>query len=272
MKYLISVIVPNYNSGEFTYNLFISLQKQVFQNFEIIVIDKISKDNSLESVKQSYSFFKNRLRIFSAEDNGIYDAMNKGIKYSRGSWLYFIGANDFIYSELTFSVLSNFLKNTSSNVVYGNVLVKGETGWANDGDVYDGEFTLSKLFKKNICHQAIFYNRAIFDMYGAYKICYRICADYDLNLRFFAKSKFEFVPIIVAVFSGGGESTKIWDRAFFKDKYRNIIKYYNQFPYRYLFKEILKSSQISFIEIIKLAILFIGYKAYKKWKGLILRH
>jgi glycosyltransferase involved in cell wall biosynthesis len=229
-------------------------------------MDGLSQDKSIEMAKGYYSFFKKRLRIFSEKDNGIYDAMNKGIAYSNGSWLFFIGSNDVIYCESTFSDFSVYLQDNSNNVVYGNALIQGNAGWANDGDVYDGEFTISKIFKKNICHQAIFYRKRMFQIFGTYNINYPICADYDLNLRFFAQFKFKFVPITVVIFSGGGASTSIMDRVFFKEKYQNIVKYFNQYPYGYLFKGILKTNQLSFTGILKLTFLFINHRARIKRK------
>ena len=260
MDYLISVIVPNYNSGQSLIDLMESLKKQSFQDFEIIVVDGLSNDDSIKIVKGYQSFFKERLRVISEKDKGIYDAMNKGIAISNGSWLFFIGSNDRIYSNSTLLDIYKFLQETLSDVVYGNVLVMGDTGWARDGDIYDGEFSLRKIFKKNICHQGILYRKGMFQSHGTYNIEYPVCADYDLNLRFFAQTKFEFIPIVVAVFSGGGSSSSIIDKVFFKDKYRNIVRYFCRYPYGYLFKEILATRQVAFSKLLYLTYLYIYYR------------
>ena len=183
--------------------------------------------------------------------------MNKGIDLSNSSWFFFIGPNDYIFTESTFEEISRVLQNTSGNVVYGNVLIKGNSGWANDGDIYDGKFTLEKILKKNICHQAIFYRRDMFQNYGNYNINYSVCADYDLNLRFFAKSIFEFTPVIVAIFRGGGASTSIHDENFFRDKNINVVKYFIHYPFAYLFKKISMSIQITFLRMLYLKFTFV---------------
>ncbi len=267
MSYLISVIIPTYNSGDSLQGLMDSLINQSFQNFEVILMDGLSQDHSLETAQAYQEFFKDRLIIHSAKDHGVYDAMNKGIERTKGSWLFFIGSDDNIYSPSTFLEVSRVLQYTSSHVVYGNVLIHGDTGWANDGDLYDGEFNLEKLLMKNICHQAIFYRREMFEMYGNYNIRYSVCADYDLNLRFFAKTKYEFTPLVVADFFGGGASTAFFDRLFFRDKNQKVVEYFLHHPYADLFDKISRTSQSTTFRMFGLKYRFVVNRVRAKWES-----
>ncbi len=104
--------------------------------------------------------------------------------------------------------MADHLTSTNAKVVYGNVKVVGNTSWAKDGVIYDGSFDFEKLLNKNICHQAIFYNSGfVKGEVGNYNIDYKLCADWDFNLRCLAKTEFSFEPITVADFYAGGITT-----------------------------------------------------------------
>lgn len=236
LKPKISVIIPTYNS-ETTIGVAInSVINQTYKDIEVLIIDSASIDNTLNIVN---TFQDSRIRVFSEKDNGVYDAMNKGLDLASGYWVYFLGSDDVLYNN---DVLLEFIKKTEiskNKVYYGCVLINGDTPWAKDQTVYDGEFNWEKLISKNISHQAIFYdlnylkkNKMRFDLN------YPVCSDWDFNLRLWLKTKFVYIDTIVAIFSSGGLST-IHSDLFFeeiekkysesyihkKDKYINRIVY-----------------------------------------------
>lgn len=217
---LISIVIPTYNSSKTLKKCLESVLNQTFKDFEILIIDGNSADNTLKIAK---SFDDKRIKTFSEPDKGIYDAMNKGINLAKGNWLYFLGSDDELYSNDILHKIAQIAKKTFKRVIYGNVEIKGDAGWVKDGLIYDNEFDLKKLFTKNICHQSIFYKKDLLDSYN-YNIEYKICADYDLNLNLFSKYKFEYVDIIIAKFYGGGKSKIIVDEKF--NLKRTIIKYF----------------------------------------------
>jgi len=223
-----SIIIPAYNSGKVLRKCLESIVNQSFSDFEILIMDGISTDDTLKIIESFKDF---RIKIYSEEDKGIYDAINKGVDVSSGEWLYFIGSDDELYNNNVLGEIYSIAKATNEKIIYGNVKVKGDTGWAKDGDIYDGEFNLQKLLKKNISHQAVFYHQSVYKKIGRYNIKYTICADWDFNLRCFAKYKFKYVSIIVAIFQGGNTSTK-GDDIFRKDKALNILKYFKGCLYK----------------------------------------
>jgi hypothetical protein len=162
--------------------------------------------------------------------------MNKGIRLSKGDCLYFLGSDDCLYNNL---VLENLYKTISKNkefkIFYGDTLIKGEAGWAKDGDIYDGEFNLKKVLKKNICHQSIFFHNSIFKEIGNYNQRYKLCADYDFTLRFFAKYKTFYLNSIICIFQGGATSSGMNDIEFKEDFGINIIRYYKFKVYKNAF-------------------------------------
>ncbi|MGM9506782.1 glycosyltransferase family 2 protein [Larkinella sp. GY13] len=211
MKPFFSVIIPTNNSAEVISFCLESVLNQNFENFEILIMDAVSSDNTL-SIAQSY--YDNRIRIFSEHDEGIYDAMNKGIVRSKGEWLYFLGSDDLLYKENILKYIYDLISLYNKlDVLYGNVLMLPSN------TIYDGEFTFEKMQTVTICHQAIFYKRSIFDDFGLYNIKYKVFADHDINLNwlFSDKHKNLFINVIIAAYSESGFSSYYKDVEFEAD-------------------------------------------------------
>lgn len=226
----ISVIIPTYNSQATLAGCIESVISQEGCDYEICVVDGNSSDDTIKIV-QEYSRRFGFIKFISEKDNGPYDAMNKGIDMSSGEWLYFLGSSDLIYSRNTFQEVFAAPVPGKVGLLYGNVLVSDDTAWAKAGQIYNGEFNIEKLLLKNICHQAIFYRRSVFGKLGKYNLRYPICADWEMNMRFFLSTKVHFLDLIVAHFSGGGLSATMGiydpifeDLPFLRKKYfRNYL-------------------------------------------------
>jgi glycosyltransferase involved in cell wall biosynthesis len=215
---LFSIIIPTYNSQNVVNRALDSLVSQSFKNFEVLVIDGLSKDNTVEVVR---NYNDPRIKIRSEKDHGIYDAMNKGIKMAEGEWLYFLGSDDQLYSVDTLAQVAE--KTEGVDVVYGNVYS------TRFGGLYDGEFDDNKIKDKNICHQAIFLNRKVFQEVGVFEQKYKGYGDWDHNMKWFLSPviRKKYIDIIVAHYADGGFSSTQFDAAFYnmKDwKYFNLLK------------------------------------------------
>jgi glycosyltransferase involved in cell wall biosynthesis len=223
---LFSIIIPTYNS-ETTLSLALnSLINQTYKDFEVVIIDGGSTDETLTLINSFKDKFKN-INTVSEKDEGIYDAMNKGINIASGKWLYFMGSDDVFYNNSILESLANVINDTKAKVVYGNCKIIGDTGWAKDGDIYDGPFTLQKLLEKNICHQAMCYQaQFVKNEIGYYNQIYVKSADWDFNLRCWAKGNFEYVDIIIASFASGGVSTDSTDHVLISDFVDNLQAYF----------------------------------------------
>lgn len=228
-----SIIISTLNAAKELHKTLDSILSQSHKEYEINVIDGASTDGTQEIIRIYENKFSNKLRWISEPDNGIYDAMNKGIDMSSGEWIYFIGSGDTFYN-------ANALKEVHNNIILHDCdLVYGNVQWGQNGNIYDGEFTREKLIEKNICHQAIFYKRNIFKHLGKFDTKYTVLADWAHNLKWFndEQIKFCYINVIVAQFKLGGWSQEVLDKNFYSDM-GNLIKKY--FPHKYykVFKKI----------------------------------
>jgi len=202
----ISIITPTYNASASIEKAILCVANQSYRPIEHLIIDGLSTDDTVSIVK-SYQGEFSHIRLFSNKDKGIYDAMNRGIDLNKGDWIYFLGADDLLFSDTVFSELYNEGHFNRDEVFYGNVLVVGDTSWAKDGTLYDGRFDLEKLFKNNICHQAIFYPASVIKKAGYFNRKYFIAADWEYNIRCYAVKEFFHVDKTIAKFTGGGKSS-----------------------------------------------------------------
>ena len=204
-----SIIIPVYNSGKTLSAALDSIFIQTFKDYEVLIIDGLSADNTVEIAKKYNDQYAN-IRIYSERDKGIYDAMNKGIDLALGEWLFFLGSDDSFFETTTLQqvVDSNYL--TTHEIVYGNVYSSYFNG------SYDGVFTYSKLLQQNICHQSIFFRKSVFSKTGKFNLKYKAYADWNHNINWFFSSKITYVHInlIVANFNYGGFSSVYNDKAF----------------------------------------------------------
>jgi glycosyltransferase involved in cell wall biosynthesis len=205
-----TIIIPTFNSGKTLQNALSSILFQSFSDFEILIIDGISNDNTIKIVKENAEKDK-RIRFISEKDDGIFDAMNKGIELSFGEWLYFLGSDDQLHDSSVLNSVFDNVQNTRFNFFYGNIL--------SSKGIYDGEFDSEKILKKNISHQAIFYRKNIFNQIGNYNTRYKTHADWDFNIRCFSSDfiSVKYLNIIIADFAKGGVSSR-HEILFFREK------------------------------------------------------
>ncbi len=212
-KHLLTIIIVTYNAEKFLENAIKSLIFNGYELCDIIVIDGKSTDSTLEIISKYQSFFS---KIISEKDEGIYDAMNKGITYAKGNFIYFLGADDEI--NIPYQRLSTILIKENT-IYYGNIIEK-ETN-----KIKGGKFNLFKLMNRNLYHQGMFYSANIFREY-TFDTKFSLLADYVLNLNLWASKKynFEFINYQIAKYSIKGKSSSIIDIAFKKDNLKLVYK------------------------------------------------
>ena len=179
-KPLVSIITVCFNSERTIEDTILSVINQTYPNIEYIIIDGGSTDNTLDIIKRYEKYITTWI---SEPDEGIYDAMNKGLSISNGTYVFFLNSDDLFYSRETINQIIN--KNTVSyDVIYGDVILCSED-LAFVSKQQNKKRTLRKILKKTICHQAIFAKKKVFDKTGIFNTKYKIHADFDWQLKVF---------------------------------------------------------------------------------------
>jgi glycosyltransferase involved in cell wall biosynthesis len=174
----LSIITINLNNGNGLRKTIESVLEQTYRNFEFIVIDGSSSDNSIDIIKQ----LSDQISFWTSEkDTGIYSAMNKGIKIAQGEYCLFLNSGDFFYSCETLTNV--FSLPLSEDIVYGD-------SYRFDNDTEKGFFiiepdnlSLYHFFKRSICHQATFIKRNLFKKLGNYNEQLQIASDWEFNIK-----------------------------------------------------------------------------------------
>lgn len=222
----LSIIVPTFNSRASIARCLQSIAQQTFTDYEVVMQDNSSDDT--RAIVQSFQQERQDVVLHwrSEPDSGVYDAMNKAMRRCNGEWVLFLGSDDELADEHVLNRMLSSAPPGNVGVLYGDVRIVGDTPWAKDGTIYDGSFDLQKVLVKNICHQAMFYRASLLRDVGTFNPAYRVCSDWDLNLRCWSKMEFLYRKVTVANFyAGGASSTPVFDPAFQKDFFSNIRRY-----------------------------------------------
>ncbi len=202
-KPLFSIIIVTCNSEKYLEGCLKSILKQNFKNYEIIIIDNKSQDRTLDIItkyKKSIDFWK------SKKDKGIFDAMNKGIKHSKGKIISILNSDDLFYQGALKTVSKYFDKKDKIDYLFGTVLKK---------KIYSGFRPHEIRWKFNIypSHSVGFFiQKKVHDEIGVYNIKYKHSNDYDFFYRLITNKKFFGVRTlkteVLGKFREGGFSSK----------------------------------------------------------------
>ena len=200
-----SIITVTYNANKTLEETILSVIHQKNVSLEYLIIDGGSTDGTLDIIKT----YKDSIDFWVSEpDKGIYDAMNKGLKYATGDFVIFLGSDDHFISFDVLSKVESCIR-SKDDIYYGDVYRNSRN------DLYKGRFNKYKLSLENICHQALFYPKSIYKKYD-YNVNYKVYADYYYNLTLYPICKFTYIPVLISYYNYEGFSSKVEDKAFTK--------------------------------------------------------
>lgn len=203
MKCKVTIITPCFNSQKTIRETIESVLHQTYQNIEYIIVDGASKDSTVAIIKEYEPLFQGRLKYVSEKDNGVYDAMNKGLRMSHGRLVGIINSDDFYELDAVENAVRN-MTDERYQVLYGYCRL-----YRNNHLVDVLKRSHKALDGGMIPHPTCFVTRAAYCDYGMFSKRYKIAADYELMLRFQKSEKVRFVQIqkVMANFRYGGLST-----------------------------------------------------------------
>ena len=255
---LFSIIVVAYNAGDKLVNTIRSVKKQTFKEYEIIVKDAGSTDDSVAHLREELKDWTiadaGRVHIYQEPDQGIYDGMNAAVKYAKGQYLYFLNCGDELCSETTLEEIWKAIYEDKPTDAATTIALLAGTGATKAliyyGDVFDclrerkvpsnPKLDDFACYRHVPCHQACLYDRSLFSERG-YDTAYRVRADYEHFLWSYFEKKAcpTYIPVTMASYEGGGFSETKENRKISKKEHYEITAKYMSIGKRFTYRMIL---------------------------------
>lgn len=221
----VSIITVAYNADKYILDTISSVKNQTYKNIEYIIVDGGSSDNTLEIIKSNLDF----INIYISEsDNGLYDAMNKGLRLAKGDIIGFLNSDDvFFDNNVVENIVANFDKNTDS--IFADVVFVENDNLNRITRYYSGENFKVEHFKFGHMppHPSFYARRDVYLKVGDFKLNYKISADFDYLLRalFIHKTKFKYYKYPLVKMRSGGVSSTIKNKFLLN---REILRSFNE--------------------------------------------
>lgn len=204
----VTIITIVYNNHTTVAACIRSVQGQTYGNMEQIVIDGGSTDGTQQQIVP----YVNKLAYYISEkDNGLYDALNKGIQQCTGDIIGILHSDDLFYEATTIQKVVDAFQQSKADLVYANGQFVAKDNVNNVKRIYGSKpYEQKDLYWGRIpLHTTIFVKREVFEKYGLYDTQYTIASDYEISLRWFKNPviKTYFLNEFVVKMRLGGKST-----------------------------------------------------------------
>jgi len=205
----ISIITAVYNNVRTINTCMESVFSQTYPDVEYIVIDGGSKDGTVEAIKK---YKKNITKFVSEPDNGMYDALNKGIRMASGEVIGFLHADDFYADNTVIEIVAANMASHGVDSCYGDLLYVHKDDTDRIIRYWKACPYREGLFQKGWMppHPTFFVRRKVYDEHGVFDISFTIAADYELMLRFLEKNRIStvYIPHVLVKMRMGGASNR----------------------------------------------------------------
>lgn len=208
---LVSIVTVCYNSSATIEDTIKSVVGQTYQNWEHIIIDGGSTDSTLDIVKSYEDAYKGRLRVYQGPDKGIYDAMNKGINYSKGTIIGIINSDDWYAVDALEHIVGKYQEQSSEEVIITGGLNRVDNGKIRYTQLHSSISTDALKKGMALQHPAVFVAKKVYDRIGCFDLSFPHIADYDFIWKCYADGgvKFLFVKEVVSFMRDGGVTDRL---------------------------------------------------------------
>ena len=212
----VSIVTINYNNVEGLKRTLASVADQTYRDVEHIIIDGASTDGSVEAIKEYVAanpnkdpFFKHTVNWVSEHDNGIYNAMNKGIKKATGAYIQILNSGDiFAASNVVERMVAEIENAEYPELLYGNMIKKDYTTGKILGKSREVEYSLRQYYASTMNHDCCYVRRDLYQIYGLYDETLKIVSDWKWFLQAIGLGKVKpmYIDIDVTIFDASGIS------------------------------------------------------------------
>ena len=208
----ISIITVTFNSAKTVKDTIQSVLDQKYVDYEYLIIDGGSKDNTLDIIKSYESKFAGRMKWVSEKDKGMYDGINKGIRMATGDVVGIINSDDFYHRTDIFDIINKaFEEDKEVQAIYGDVRFVNPDNLERTVRYYSSKHWKPWRFRFGFmpAHPTFFTYKENFEKYGYYQYDYHIAADYELLIRHLYTNMVpaKYVPVDFMKMRTGGRST-----------------------------------------------------------------
>ena len=207
----VSIITATNNSEKTIEDCIKSLIGQVYMNIEFIIIDNNSTDSTLKIIER-YKLKNKSIKLISESDNGLYDALNKGVSYASGDIIGFLHSDDLYFDCYSIFDVVSFFRDNKSDGVYGDLQYVNKENTDKVIRLWKSRVYHSKLLKMGWmpAHPTLFLKKHVYEKHGGFETSYKISADYDFMLRILKDKILEFgyLPIVITKMRVGGASNR----------------------------------------------------------------
>jgi glycosyltransferase involved in cell wall biosynthesis len=228
LKYLISIVTINLNNLTGLKKTVQSVLLQNYSRIEYLIIDGGSTDGSVEFIESN----ENNLSYWCSEkDEGIYDAMNKGIICAKGDYVLFLNSGDYFYDSKSLSYLVN--NSNNEGIIYGKMGM-----YVNESlqsKAYPCKLSLAYFRYDTIPHQSAIIKRELFDKFGYYKTHFTIVSDWAFFVDCIIKGKvkYKYIDQVISIFDLNGVSSQPSSNQIIRKEINQHLKQKYWFSYQY---------------------------------------
>ena len=204
----ISIITVCYNSAKTLAQTIESVLAQDYDDYEYILVDGGSSDGTMEIIRSYEARFDGRMRYISEKDNGIYDAMNKGIRMASGEIIGIVNSDDYLEAGCFRAVAEHWKEDAHYQVIYGMLRFVNQKG-------EELEIRMSNhrnMRAQMIYHPTAYVSKTIYDELFLYDLQYRYSSDLDFMLKLDEREDIRFEPVYQVLSNfrrdGASESSK----------------------------------------------------------------
>lgn len=205
----ISIITATYNSSLTTRNTLESVLVQTYQDIEVIVIDGLSGDGTVEIIKEYERRFEGRLKWISESDNGLYDAMNKGLAMATGDVVGILNSDDFYTSDDVLERVAHEIEGVDA--VYGDIHFVNPDDLSKCVRYYSSRSfrPWQMRFGFMPAHPSFYCRRHVYQALGAFDLQFKVAADFEQLLRLIYVNRIstKYIPMDFVTMRTGGAST-----------------------------------------------------------------